>query len=142
MIRVLTSADIDTVIDIWLTASIESHHFVEKEYWHSQVNIMRDVYIPNSATYVFVLNFKVVGFYSLLENMLAAIFIAPAFQGQKIGTQLIEHAKQQSDALTLNVYKENNASYQFYLSQGLTLVSEQVCEHTGHPTYSMVSVTH
>ncbi|HAS8277925.1 TPA: GNAT family N-acetyltransferase, partial [Vibrio vulnificus] len=31
--------------------------------------------------------------------------------------------------------------YQFYLSQGFTVVSEQRDEHTGHPEYTMNSGT-
>ncbi|HCE4958424.1 TPA: GNAT family N-acetyltransferase, partial [Vibrio parahaemolyticus] len=31
------------------------------------------------------------------------------------------------------------ASYQFYLSQGFNVVSEQLDEHTGHSEYTMSS---
>ncbi len=39
--------------------------------------------------------------------------------------------------LTLSVYKENEASYQFYLAQGFTVISEQTDEHSGHQEYTM-----
>lgn len=77
------------------------------------------------------------GFYALYENTLAAIFVAPEQQGQGIGKQLINHAKQQREALTLSVYKENQPSYQFYLAQGFSVISEQFDEHTGHAEYTM-----
>jgi putative acetyltransferase len=80
---------------------------------------------------------KVVGFYSLNENNLAAIFVSPEFQGKGIGKQLMSHAKKQRVGLTLSVYKENEASCQFYLSQGFTVVSEQTDEHTVHQEYTM-----
>ncbi|MEC6795510.1 N-acetyltransferase [Photobacterium sp. S4TG1] len=138
MIRQYTSQDINAVLNIWLTSSIKAHDFVAAEFWESQVNNMRDIYIPISKTYVFELESKVVGFYSLYENMLAAIFILPECQGKGIGKQLITHAKDQCPSLTLNVYTENVASYQFYLSQGFTIASEQMCEHTGHMEYTMI----
>lgn len=65
----------------------------------------------------------------------------PAFQGKGIGKQLLSHAKAQREILSLSVYKENQASYQFYLSQGFTVISEQMDEHTGHPEYTMRSGT-
>lgn len=61
----------------------------------------------------------------------------PAFQGQGVGKSLIAHAKDQMSELTLCVYKANEASYQFYLSQGFVKVSEQTDEHTGQPEYTM-----
>ncbi|MGN2613026.1 N-acetyltransferase [Aliivibrio fischeri] len=141
MIRQYTPQDINVVLDIWLNSSIKAHDFVSAEFWVSQVDNMRDIYIPASITYVAEVDSKVVGFCSLYENMLAAIFVSPEYQGKGIGKQLISHAKEQCPVLALNVYSENVASYQFYLSQGFTVISEQVCEHTGHMEYTMSSNT-
>ncbi len=137
MIRKFSGSDIDPVLDIWLSASIKAHDFVEASFWESQVENMRNIYIPASETYVFESDSKVVGFYSLYENNLAAIFVHPEFQGKGIGRQLISHAKKQKVSLTLSVYKENEDSYQFYLSQGFTVISEQTDELTGHQEYTM-----
>jgi putative acetyltransferase len=57
--------------------------------------------------------------------------------GNGIGQQLMTHAKQQRNALSLSVYKQNEASYQFYLKQGFSVKSEQADEHTGCMEYSM-----
>ncbi|RYU64381.1 N-acetyltransferase [Aliivibrio finisterrensis] len=141
MIRQYTLQDINSVLDIWLTSSIKAHNFVPAEFWVSQVDNMRDIYIPASKTYVVELDSKIVGFYSLYENMLAAIFVLPEYQGKGIGKQLIAHAKERCPMLTLNVYTENVASYHFYLSQGFTVISDQVCEHAGHMEYTMSSNT-
>ena len=137
MIRKSNGSDIDLVLDIWLSASIKAHDFIEASFWESQVENMRNIYIPASETYVFESDSKVVGFYSLYENNLAAIFVHPEFQGKGIGKQLMSHAKTRNVRLTLSVYKENEDSYQFYLSQGFAVVSEQTDEHTGHQEYTM-----
>ncbi|MDC7232229.1 MAG: GNAT family N-acetyltransferase, partial [Spirochaetales bacterium] len=50
---------------------------------------MRTLYIPASETFVFEQNSDVVGFYSLHEDRLAAIFVLPELQGQGIGKQLL-----------------------------------------------------
>jgi len=137
MIREFNDSDMDPVMDIWLSASIKAHDFVEASFWESQVENMRNIYIPASETYVFESGSEVIGFYSLNENNLAAVFVAPAFQGRGIGKQLISHAKKQRVRLTLSVYKENEAGYQFYLSQGFDVISEQTDVHTGHQEYTM-----
>ncbi|WP_163132591.1 N-acetyltransferase [Agarivorans sp. Alg241-V36] len=137
MIRAYQSGDTETVLAIWLAASIKAHDFVAPSFWHSQVDKMRTQYLPNAETYVFQQEGKVVGFYSLDDKHIAAIFVEPNSQGLGVGKQLIAHAKQQRSVLTLSVYKQNTASYQFYLSQGFSLVKEQIDPHTGLPEYTM-----
>lgn len=137
MIREYRPADIESVLDIWLTASIKAHDFVAPEFWESQVGNMRDIYIPASITYVYQIVGEVRGFYSLYEGILAAIFVSPQHQGCGVGKQLIQHAKFECPNLSLNVYKENQATIEFYLSQGFSIVSEQTDEHTEHQEYTM-----
>ena len=137
MIREYRPADIESVLDIWLTASIKAHDFVAPEFWESKVGNMRDIYMPASTTYVYQVDGEVRGFYSLYEGILAAIFVSTEHQGSGIGKRLIHHANLECPNLSLNVYKENQATIQFYLSQGFSIVSEQSDEHTGHQEYSM-----
>ena len=137
MIREYRAADIDAVLDIWLEASIKAHDFIAPEFWKSQVCNMRNIYLPSSQTYVYLNGGQVRGFYSLHEGVLAAIFVNPTEQGYGIGKQLMTHAKLQCPNLSLSVYKENQASIGFYLSQGFEIVREQVDEHTGNQEYFM-----
>ncbi|MBC17437.1 Acetyltransferase, gnat family [Pseudodesulfovibrio profundus] len=137
MIREYTKEDLEDILAIWLGASVKAHDFVDGGYWESQVDNMRNMYIPASENYVYEQDSKVVGFYSLHEETLAAIFVSPEHQGQGVGTSLLNHAKSQRTKLSLSVYKENQASYAFYLSQGFTVLSEQADEHTGHHEYTM-----
>ncbi|OEA00822.1 N-acetyltransferase [Vibrio parahaemolyticus] len=141
MIRKHNSNDLDSVLEIWLEASVKAHDFVPADFWGSQVENMRNIYIPASEVFVYEIESKIVGFYALYESTLAAIFVFPEFQGKGIGKQLLSHAKAQRAILSLSVYKENQASYQFYLSHGFTVVSEQRDEHTGHLEYTMSSGT-
>ncbi len=137
MIRKYNSIDLDSVLEIWFEASVKAHDFVSADFWESQAENMLNIYIPASEVFVYEIESRIVGFYALYENNLAAIFVLPAFQGKGIGKQLLNHAKAQRAVLSLSVYKENQASYQFYLSQGFTVVGEQLDEHTGHPEYTM-----
>ncbi|MGF1800374.1 N-acetyltransferase [Vibrio gigantis] len=140
MIREYSAADTETVLDIWLTASIKAHNFMAPDFWESQVGNMRDIYLPASRTYVFQVDGEVRGFYSLYEGTLAAIFVSSQHQGCGIGKQLMRHAKLECPNLSLNVYKENQATIEFYLSQGFEIVTEQADEHTGHQEYTMYLV--
>ena len=132
MIREFRQADIDQVLEIWLAASIEAHHFIEAEFWKTTVSDMRDVYIPASQTFILESEEKIAGFYSMCGNKLAAIFVAPGSQGKGMGTALLDDAKNRRESLQLSVYKENVGSVRFYEKHGFISVGEQVDEHTGH----------
>ena len=138
MIRPIKPQEIEAVLDIWLAASIQAHDFIEAEFWRSQLDNMRDVYLPASEVFVYEQAGGVVGFYALYEDNLAAIFVAPICQGKGVGKALIADAKTRRKSLTLSVYKENQASHQFYVSQGFNVVSEQEDEHTGHLELTMM----
>lgn len=137
MIRQYSLTDIEVVLDIWLKTSTKAHDFVAADFWASQVDNMRNIYIPASETYVYEIDSQIVAFCSLYEHTLAAIFVAPEFQGRGIGTQLLNHAKDQRTSLILSVYKQNKPSFNFYQSQGFVVVIEQVDEHTGEQEYMM-----
>lgn len=138
MIRKLESRDMERVLEIWLEASIKAHDFIDKSYWESQTENMRDIYIPASETFVIEESSRVLGFYSAIDRQLAALFVDPNHQGQGFGKRLLSHAKAQHAELTLTVYKENLPSIAFYQSQGFKLGDESVDEHTGHRQYVMV----
>lgn len=137
MIREYRQADIDQVLAIWLTASIEAHNFIEPHFWESKVSEMRDVYIPASETFVLEYEEKINGFYSLYGNTLAAIFVAPESQGKGMGTALLDDAKNRRESLQLSVYKENVPGIKFYEKHGFISLDEQIDEHTGHPELIM-----
>ncbi len=41
-------SDIDAILTVWLDASVKAHDFIEPSFWQSQLDNMRDVYLPNS----------------------------------------------------------------------------------------------
>ena len=131
MIRKFNETDIDSVLDIWLSASIITHNFVEPDFWQDQLDAMREHYLPNSDIFVYQKDSDVVGFYAVQGDNLVAIFVSPKVQSQGIGRLLMQHAKAGRESLTLSVYKANERGYQFYLQQGFITVSEQTDKHTG-----------
>jgi len=140
MIREFVPSDMDSVLDVWLSASIKAHDFVESDFWRSQLENMRNIYIPASEVYVYEDESGLFGFCALLEDQLAAIFVAPEAQGKGIGKSLLLHAKARRKTITLSVYKANSSSIIFYKSQGFSIVGESLDGATGHEEYIMRSL--
>lgn len=131
-IRGFETRDMDTVLDIWLRASIRAHDFVDREFWEARLEDVRDLYIPDSETYVYEKSGEVRGFFSLENFTLAALFVAPDSQGRGIGRCLLDRAKSLRIRLTLTVYKENRKSVRFYVRNGFVRTRERVDPYTGH----------
>ncbi|KPZ72260.1 MULTISPECIES: N-acetyltransferase [Shewanella] len=137
MIRVMREQDLDSAVAIWLTASIKAHSFVAEEFWQSQQQNMRDVYLPHSESWVYEDNGHILGFISYYEGSIPAIFVDPQSQSNGIGTQLLDTVKNQYEQLTLTVYAENEKTHQFYLRHGFSDVGKCICEHTGQKQLEM-----
>lgn len=132
MIRAFSSTDMEEVLNIWLSASVRAHDFVEPDFWAARLDDMRNIYLPSSETYVYEADGKIKGFFSLHEQTLAAIFVAPEYQGEGIGQQLMAKAKALRPRLTLEVYEANRKSVEFYRLCGFAKVAAKMDPHTGH----------
>lgn len=141
MIRKFSERDMDSVLDVWLESSVQAHDFMGRGFWESKLEDMRNLYIPASETYVYESAGTIKGFFSLHEDMLAAIFVAPGYQGEGIGKQMIEKAKTLRTRITLEVYKENQNSVAFYRRCGFNEIVEKDDPHTGHRALIMEFVS-
>ncbi|MCG6657988.1 GNAT family N-acetyltransferase [Halomonas campisalis] len=132
MIREFVASDMDSVLRIWLESSVKAHDFVDRAFWESKLDDMRNIYIPASETYVYESGREVKGFFSLHGDTLAAMFVAPGCQGEGIGQQLMTKVKSLRKRITLGVYKENEQAVEFYKRCGFQEVSERRDSHIGY----------
>ncbi|WP_455587148.1 N-acetyltransferase [Bacteroides sp.] len=139
MIRSYNSQDTDRVIRIWLETSILAHPFIPAMYWIGKQEDMRNIYLPKSQTYVFEdeKTKLVLGFVSMVDNYLAAIFVIPEAQGSGIGKALMEYVKNLYSEIILRVYAKNEPSIGFYERQDFQFVEEQTEEATGEKEFIM-----
>ena len=137
MIRAFLPTDMDAVLAIWLSASIQAHDFVPADFWRSQLDNMRTRYIPGTEVFVCEHNQAVAGRCALRGDWIAALFVAPKLQRAGIGQALLAHAKGLRPTLSLSVYKANAASVAFYQGQGFLITEEGLDEETGQQEYSM-----
>ena len=111
-IRLMTDKDMDSLIDIWLAASKEAHHFISRILGIKQKD-MRNVYLPMADTYVLEEAGTTVGFISTVQHALAALFVHPRDQGKGYGRALLQFVKDRDPKLELKVYKENGNAFRF-----------------------------
>lgn len=138
-IRKAKTQDLESILKIWLEASVKAHHFIPTSFWQNQLDDMRNIYLPSSKNYVLEKYNTVIGFASVLEDnsLLVTLFIDPKNQGQGYGSSLIEFLKQHYPRLDLKVYAENTASVHFYQKHGFQVIEKSMDEHTKHDEFHM-----
>ncbi|MEN8381208.1 N-acetyltransferase [Acinetobacter radioresistens] len=136
-IRPASSDDFEKLVDIWFEASIRAHHFIPESYWEENKAEMQNNYLPRSEVYLAEDEQQIYGFIALVENEIAAIFVAPDQQGKGIGKLLISHAKNLRPQLVLNVYQDNKNSIAFYKSEGFEVVQESFETETQSKVFVM-----
>jgi putative acetyltransferase len=133
-----TDYEIKEVMDIWLESTIEAHDFISEDYWRKSYELVKDVYMPQSETYVYIEDDQIVAFISIINNeFIGALFVNRQYQGRGIGRKLIEFSASLYSNLSLAVYKENDQAVGFYKSMGFKCIKEQLNEDTHKPEYIM-----
>lgn len=67
-IRKAKTQDLESILKIWLEASVKAHHFIPTSFWQNQLDDMRNIYLPSSKNYVLEKYNTVIGFASVLED--------------------------------------------------------------------------
>lgn len=73
--------EMDEIIDVGYVTWVVCHDFVDKNCWLTCKDDMQNKDIPSAETVVAKDKLKIVGFISLVDNVLAAIFVLPDYQG-------------------------------------------------------------
>ncbi len=120
MIRKQKPSDLNRILDIWLNVNIEAHSFIDKNYWISNFDIVKDL-IPDSDIYVYEKDEDILGFIGINNGKIEGIFVDSKFQSQGIGHNLITKAKSLYKSLCLNVYELNKNAINFYIREGFII---------------------
>lgn len=130
-IRVNKETEIERLVEIWYEGSLIAHDFIDKDYWKSQRKEMKEKYLPMSETYVISDKGIIVGFISMVNNYLAALFIDNKHQSKGYGKELLRFIKEQRENIQLKVYKKNDKAVHFYLKNGFAKIEELLDGQTG-----------
>ena len=80
---------------------------------------------------------KIQGFVGMMDDYLAGIFVDKKCRSMGIGKELLECVKENYPVFTLNVYQKNQRAVDFYLREGLSVVSKGFDEDTAEADYTM-----
>jgi len=130
-IRMYRDADVDAVLLAWETASVVGHPFLSEAFLKADRKAITRVYLPNTRTWVAEKDDVVVGFISMLDDEIGAIFVQPRYHGTGAGRALMQVAKLQHDPLFVEVFERNHVGRRFYQTCGFVQVSAYEHDPTG-----------
>ena len=131
MIRLYQEKDIEEVVESWYQASCLAHSFLSDRFFEEEEINLRELFLPNSETWVKEINGRVVGFISLIikekhgEAEVGGLFIHPEWQRQGIGQALMDKARADYPILELDVFAANTQGRAFYQKYGFTYLQQQ-----------------
>ena len=118
MIRRREEKDNDEIMKVWYESSSLAHPFLEPDFVEKVKKDLREIYIPNTETWVYEDNTTVIGFISMLGNEIGGLFVLPNHHSKGIGTQLVNTIKELHHELEVEVFEKNVIGRAFYAKYG------------------------
>lgn len=132
LIRKYVAEDISGVLSCWENANKIAHPFLADDFVN-QIRIdIPQIYLPNAETWVADNCGRVIGFISLLNNEIGALFVEPSFHRNGIGFALVKKAQELRGDLEVEVFELNRVGRDFYAKCGFTFLGEYFHEESGH----------
>ena len=129
--------ELEQLMEIWLNTNIAAHSFIPKSYWQGNYDFVKEA-LPTADLYLFKENSTIKGFVGVAESSyLAGIFVLQEFQGEGIGSKLLEHCKTLYPSLSLHVYEKNKGAVSFYQKHGFSIQKITQEDDTGETEYEM-----
>lgn len=137
MIRKYKETDTEAIIAVWYASSSLAHPFLDAAFMEKEKQNIRDIYLPNTETWVYETEDSLDGFISMIGNEVGAIFVTPEKHGLGIGKQLMDWVAQLHAELEVEVFTKNTIGRAFYDRYGFVTQKSHLHEETGNELLRM-----
>lgn len=118
-------------------AASKAQPFLSEEFNKMVKKAMTEMYLPNSDTWVYVDDHKIIGFISMNGNEIGGLFINPEEQSKGIGTSLVNHMKLFHEELEVEVFQNNKIGRPFYDKYAFVVIKEYIHDATNEKVLRM-----
>lgn len=123
--------DLARCAEIWFAASAVGHPFLPEADRRAEADLVRTEDLPAAESIVAEADGRIVGYISLWDGFVGALFVDPACHGRGIGRRLVEAASTRKGRLVVEVYALNAAAVGFYTATGFAEVARRATDHEG-----------
>lgn len=125
---------------IWVKGNFKANSFIEKDYWLKIYNDIKIDFLEKWKTYVYIENDEVLGFISIDNNEIKAIFVKENYRGNEIGTKLINYYRNNlrtGEEVFSKIFKKNMNGIIFFSNLKFKNVKIQLNEKFNETEYIM-----
>ena len=140
MIRKIKEEDMTKVMTIWVKGNFKANNFIDKDYWLEIYNDIKIDFLKNWKTYVYIENDQVLGFISIDNNEIKAIFVKENSRGNDIGTKLVNYCRdnlKSGEEVFSKIFKKNMSAIIFFSKLQFKNVKIQLNEKFNETEYIM-----
>lgn len=138
MIRKHIEKDLEQILNVWYDSSTLAHPFLKLEFVEKVKSDMRNIYMPNSETWVYEKDKVIIGFISMMDNEIGGLFVMPNHLGNGIGTQLLDFIAKSHQDLVVEVFEKNKIGRAFYDKHEFHLIKEFMHQESGEKVLRMI----
>ncbi|MBD1913170.1 MULTISPECIES: acetyltransferase [unclassified Leptolyngbya] len=130
----ISTGDFPQVVKVWEASVRATHHFLTESHIQFFKPLIFDA-LSQIVELDGVRNHQgeVVGFIGVVGNKIEMLFIDPAWHGQGIGRQLIQHAIGTLGVTKVDVNEQNEQAVGFYLRMGFEIEGRSEVDGMGKP---------
>jgi putative acetyltransferase len=136
-VRPYTDADLGGVLDVWYRASLVGHAFLSAEFLADERQMVAEVFLPNSRSFVAEEDGRVVGYVALRDDEVGGLFVDPDRHRQGLGRQLLDHVRTSRPIHRVTVFEANTGARAFYEAYGFRVVDRVISEIEDQPELHM-----
>ena len=140
MIRKIKEEDLTNVMTIWVKGNFKANGFIEKDYWLEIYNQTKLDFLENYKTYVYVENDEILGFISICDNEIKAIYVKEEKRGNGIGTKLLNHCRdnlEENIEMYVKIFEKNMNGILFFSKRQFKNNKIQLNEQFNETEYVM-----
>lgn len=140
MIRKIKEEDLTNVMTIWVKGNFKANSFIEKDYWLEIYNQTKLDFLENYKTYVYVENDEILGFISICDNEIKAIYVKEEKRGSGIGTKLLNHCRdnlEENIEMYVKIFEKNMNGILFFSKRQFKNNKIQLNEQFNETEYVM-----
>ncbi len=118
MIRKIKEEDLTKVMAIWVKGNFKANNFIDKDYWLEIYNDTKVDFLKKFKTYVYVKDNDILGFISIYENEIKAIYVKESNRNEGIGTKLVNYYRSnlasEEKEIFIKIFEKNMKSIIFF----------------------------
>ena len=140
MIRKIKEEDLTNVMTIWVKGNFKANGFIEKDYWLEIYNQTKLDFLENYKTYVYVENDEILGFISICDNEIKAIYVKEEKRENGIGTKLLNHCRDnlgENTEMYVKIFEKNMKGILFFSKRQFKNNKIQLNEQFNETEYIM-----